>query len=107
VKRTSADVKAILGELELDGFSYREFFREARSSQHADRWTLLSETNRVLSGNRHRVLQHEPHAAVASWRRDIEAPYDKGGRRVTAKFSPLLDATRDYTRSKQREDARR
>ena len=107
MKRTSADVKTILGELELEGFAYREFFRDAGSSRHADHWALLSETNRALGGVRHRVLEHEPHASVATWRRDVEAPYDAGGRRTQHKLSPLLDSTRDYTRSKQIEDVRR
>ena len=102
MKRSSADVKNLLGRLGVDDFPYREFFRENGAAKVADRWMLLSETNRALDDLRHQLAEQAPKPA-APYRKDIVSPFDESTRR-SRQAPRLLDLTREFVK-KQHEDS--
>jgi hypothetical protein len=101
VKRSSVDVRSLLSRLEVEDFPYREIFRENGAASVADRWMLLSETNRALEELRRQLAEQAPKAA-SPYRKDIVSPFDEATRR-SHKAPRLLDLTREFA-NKQHED---
>jgi len=99
VKRSSADVKSLLGRLEVESFPYREFFRENGASKIADRWMLLSETNRALDELRRQLDEQLAAKNATPYKKDIVSPFDESTRR-SRKAPRLLDLTREFAMKK-------
>ncbi len=102
MKRSSVDVMSLLGRYEVEDFHYRENFRENGAARIADRWMLLSETNRALAELRQQMADQAAKPAAA-YRKDIVSPFEESTRR--SRTAPrLLDLTREFVK-KQHEDS--
>lgn len=100
MKRSSADVKSLLSRLEVEDFPYREFFRENGANKYADRWMLLSETNRALDELRRQLDEQSSVKTASPYKKDIVSPFDESTRR-SRKAPRLLDLTREFAKKKQ------
>jgi len=98
MKRSSADVLSLLERYEVEDFHYRESFRESGAAKIADRWMLLSETNRVLEEARLSAAERAP-KPTSPYRKDIVPPFEEATRRSHA-APRLLELTREFVRKK-------